>query len=172
MSLNTDQCTTEIPVAEVVVSIAEQRLDLHKNGEVLKSYSISTAKNGPGEEFGSECTPRGRHVIRAKIGSGCEIGTVFVGRRPTGEIWSPRLAQAEPGRDWILTRILWLSGLETRFNRLGMVDTMRRFIYIHGTPYEDRIGNPESHGCIRMRGSELVQLYDQVDVGTVVTINN
>ena len=157
---------------EIIVSIPRQTLELHQNGGLLHSYSISTAKNGPGEEFGSECTPRGRHVIRAKIGSGCEIGTVFVGRRPTGEIWSPRLAQSEPERDWILTRILWLSGLEARFNRLGTVDTMRRFIYIHGTPYEDQIGSPQSHGCIRMRSSELVQLYDDVVAGTIVTINN
>lgn len=164
--------TTESPVSEIVVSIPEQKLELFKNDRLLQSYSISTAKNGPGEEFGSECTPRGRHVIRAKIGAGCEIGTVFVGRRPTGEIWTPRLALAEPDRDWILTRILWLSGLETRFNRLGSVDTMRRFIYIHGTPHEDQIGRPESHGCIRMHSSDLVELYDHVVAGTIVTIND
>ena len=160
------------PDTEILVSISGQMLELHQDGELLQSYPISTARNGPGEEFGSECTPRGRHIIRAKIGSGCEPGTVFVGRRPSGEIWSSRLARAEPERDWILTRILWLSGLETRFNRLGTVDTMRRYIYIHGTPYENQMGSPVSHGCIRMRSSDLLQLYDHVAVGTVVTINN
>ena len=157
---------------EIVVSIPQQRLELFQHDELLYGYSISTAKNGPGEETGSECTPRGRHIIRAMIGAGCEIGTVFVGRRPSGEIWSPQLAQAEPERDWILTRILWLSGLESRFNRLGEVDTMRRFIYIHGTPYEEQIGRPVSHGCIRMCNSELIQLYDHVVPGTIVTIIN
>ena len=164
--------TADTPAVEIVVSIPAQTLEIYQDGELLHCYAVSTAKNGPGEEPGSECTPRGRHVIRAKIGSGCEIGTVFVGRRPTGEICSPRLAQAEPGRDWILTRILWLSGLEKRFNRLGKVDTMRRFIYIHGTPYEDQIGRPASHGCIRMRSIDLLQLYDQVIPGTIVTITN
>ena len=171
MSRNASVSPADSPVTEITVSIPEQRLELHLNGNLQQSYSISSAKNGPGEEFGSECTPRGRHVIRAKIGSGCEIGTVFIGRRPTGEKWSPLLAQSEPGRDWILTRILWLSGLEKRFNRLGSVDTMRRFIYIHGTPYEEQIGSPQSHGCIRMRSSDLVQLFDHVVVGTIVTIN-
>lgn len=160
------------PDAEIVVSIPRQELELHQNGNLLLRYPISTAKNGPGEEFGSECTPRGRHVIRAMIGTGCETGTVFVGRRPTGEIWSPQLARDDPGRDWIITRILWLSGLETRFNRLGNVDTMRRFIYIHGTPHEDQIGSAVSHGCIRMRSNDLIQLYDHVVPGTIVTINH
>jgi L,D-transpeptidase YbiS len=138
---------------------------------VLARYPVSTAKNGPGEAFGSECTPRGRHVIRAKIGAECEPGAVFVGRRNTGEIYSPQLAQDEPDRDWILSRILWLSGLEPGINRLANVDTMRRYIYIHGTPYEDEIGKPVSHGCIRMRNTDLIALYDQVISGTVVTIS-
>ena len=156
---------------ECVVSIPQQTLEVLHDGELLNSYSISTAKNGPGEEFGSECTPRGRHVIRAKIGTDCEPGTVFVGRRSTGEIYSTELAQAEPGRDWILSRILWLSGLEPGFNRLENVDTMRRYIYIHGTPYEDEIGKPVSHGCIRMRNADLIRLFDQLVPGTIVTIN-
>ena len=122
--------------------------------------------------MGSECTPRGSHVIRAKIGSGCVPGTVFVARRPTGETWSPQLAQYEPGRDWILTRILWLSGTQPGFNRLADVDTMRRYIYIHGTPDEENIGSPVSHGCIRMRSEDLVGLFDLVDVGTPVIIND
>ena len=139
---------------------------------MLERYPVSTAKNGPGEEFGSECTPRGRHIIRAAIGTGCEVGSVFVGRRTTGEIWSAELAQAEPERDWILSRILWLSGLETGINRLAKVDTMRRYIYIHGTPYEEQIGHPVSHGCIRMRNADLIDLYERVGPGTIITINS
>jgi lipoprotein-anchoring transpeptidase ErfK/SrfK len=139
---------------------------------VLDRYPVSTAKNGPGEEFGSECTPRGRHIIRAVIGAGNDAGSVFVARRPTGEIWSEELAQAEPDRDWILSRILWLSGLEPGINRLENVDTMRRYIYIHGTPYEKEIGHPVSHGCIRMRNDDLIDLYERVGPGTIVTINS
>ena len=155
----------------MVISIPEQSIELRKQGDVIARYPVSTAKNGPGEEYGSECTPRGRHVIRAKIGTGCEPGTVFVGRRSTGEIYSAELAQTEPDRDWILTRILWLSGLEPGFNRLANVDTMRRYIYIHGTPYEDEIGMPVSHGCIRMRNTDLIGLFELLTPGTVVTIN-
>ncbi len=139
---------------------------------MLDRYPVSTAKNGPGEEFGSECTPRGRHIIRAVIGAGNDAGSVFVARRPTGEIWSEELAQAEPDRDWILSRILWLSGLEPGINRLENVDTMRRYIYIHGTPYEKEIGHPVSHGCIRMRNDDLIDLYERVGPGTIVTINS
>jgi L,D-transpeptidase YbiS len=155
---------------ECVISIAKQTLEVLQQGELLNHYSVSTAKNGPGEKIGSECTPRGRHVIRAMIGEGCDPGTVFVGRRPTGEVWSPQLAQAEPERDWILTRIIWLSGLEPGFNRLANVDTMRRYIYIHGTPYEEDIGKPVSHGCIRMRSADLVELFKQVMPGTIINI--
>lgn len=157
---------------EVVISIPEQSLELHKQGVVLERYPVSTAKNGPGEEFGSECTPRGRHIIRAAIGADREAGSVFVGRRSTGEICSAELAQAEPDRDWILSRILWLSGLQPGINRLANVDTMRRYIYIHGTPYEEQIGHPVSHGCIRMRNADLIDLYERVGPGTIVTINS
>ncbi len=157
---------------EVVISIPEQSLELRKQGVLLDRYSVSTARDGPGEEFGSECTPRGRHIIRAAIGSGCKVGSVFVSRRPTGEVWSAELAKLEPERDWILSRILWLSGLEPGVNRLTNVDTMRRYIYIHGTPYEDEIGNPVSHGCIRMCSADLIELYEQVSPGTIVTINS
>ena len=118
----------------------------------------------------SNCTPRGRHVIRAKIGDGEPVNTVFRGRRPTGEIYQSGMREAEPHRDWILTRILWLSGCEPGVNRLKNVDTMRRYIYIHGTPDEVSMGTPGSHGCIRMRNSELLALYDLVSAGTPVTI--
>ena len=131
---------------------------------------VSTAANGPGERRGSYCTPRGRHVVRAKIGSGAAFNTVFVGRRPTGEMWSPELAEAFPRRDWILTRILWLCGREPGFNRFGEVDTMRRYIYIHGSPDNVAMGVPGSIGCVRMRNYEIVDLFDRVPAGTTVEI--
>src|SRR5688500_7801942 len=133
------------------VSLARQTLELMRGDEVLKTYPVSTSKHGAGEQHGSERTPRGRHVVRAKIGAGAPAGTVFRGRRPTGEIYSDALARAQPGRDWILTRILWLSGTEIGRNRLGPVDTMRRYIYIHGAPDSEPLGSPSSIGCVRMK---------------------
>lgn len=155
---------------EIEVSIAEQKLWLKQRGAVLAEYAVSTATNGAGELNGSECTPRGLHKIRARIGEGLSAGAVMVGRRPTGEIWSPELLEASPNRDWILTRILWLSGMEPGRNRLGNVDTMRRYVYIHGTPDSVTMGQPGSHGCIRMRNADLIELFDQVEAGTRVTI--
>ncbi len=152
------------------VSLAEQRLRLYEEGGPVFEVAVSTARNGPGERHGSECTPRGLHVIRAKIGAGCPVNTVFVGRRPTGEIYSPELRERFPTRDWILTRILWLSGLEPGRNRLGEVDTMRRYIYIHGCPDEAPMGVPGSHGCVRMRNAEIVELFERVPVGSRVLI--
>jgi L,D-transpeptidase YbiS len=160
----------ESVAVEIVVSLSAQTLELRRDGIVLCQYAVSTARNGAGEERDSECTPRGKHLIRAKIGAGCPPGTVFVGRRPTGETWSPQLEREQPGRDWILTRILWLSGTEPGVNRLANVDTMRRYIYIHGTPHENEIGKPVSHGCIRMCNEDIVELFDRVEVGTHVTI--
>ncbi len=153
------------------ISISSQSLVLYyKNEFTILAYSVSTASNGAGETSGSNCTPRGKHVIRAKIGAGCPENTVFVGRRPTGEIYTPELTEKFPNRDWILTRILWLSGCEVGFNRLGNVDTMRRYIYIHSTPDSVPMGIPSSHGCIRMRGPDIIELFDRVSVGTVVNI--
>ena len=154
----------------IEVSIATQEMRVFADGEQISHYLISTAKNGPGEIFGSECTPRGLHEIRAKIGTNCPVNTVFVRRRPTGEIYSPKLAQQYPGRDWILTRICWLSGLEKEANRLGFNDTMRRYIYIHGTPDSVKMGIPGSRGCIRMRNQDLMALFDTVPVKTTVLI--
>ncbi|MGE0080006.1 MAG: L,D-transpeptidase family protein [Thiohalomonadaceae bacterium] len=154
----------------ILVSIPAQRLQLLEDGRVLMDVPVSTAANGPGECRGSHCTPRGWHVVRARIGAGCAPGTVFVGRRPTGEIYGPALRERHPGRDWILTRILWLSGLEPGRNRLGEVDTMRRYIYIHGCPDEEPVGVPLSHGCVRMRNDDLIALFDQVPAGTRVYI--
>lgn len=155
---------------EIHVSLARQRLCLMEDGQVLREYAVSTATRGAGEKQGSECTPRGRHRIRARIGAGCAVNTVFVARRPTGEIYSPALAAREPERDWILTRILWLCGCEPGVNRFGEVDSMRRYIYIHGTPDSEAMGQPGSHGCIRMRNHDIIELFDAVDVGTPVYI--
>lgn len=152
------------------IDIGRQRLALRQGERVLKTYSISTARNGPGEEEGSGCTPRGWHRIRARIGEGAPLGAVFAGRRPTGEVYSPELAAAFPKRDWILTRILWLSGLEVGFNRLGHRDTMRRFIYIHGCPDGTELGQPGSAGCVRMRNQELVELFSDTFAGMPVLI--
>lgn len=153
------------------VSLPLQTLELFSaRGDRLAGYAVSTAKNGAGEVRGSYCTPRGRHVIRAKVGAGAAPNTVFVRRRPTGEVWSPELDAQFPGRDWILTRILWLSGCEVGKNRLGEVDTMRRFIYIHGSPARVAMGAPGSIGCIRMRNEDIIELFDRVAVGTSVTI--
>ena len=135
-----------------------------------KTYSVSTAKNGPGEKNGSFCTPRGSHIVRAKIGGGQPVNTVFVRRRPTGEIWSPELHAKYPGRDWMLTRLLWLSGCKPGFNRLGEVDTMRRYIYIHGSPDTAQMGTPGSIGCIRMRNPDIVELFERVAPYTPVEI--
>lgn len=156
---------------KINVHIAAQQLELLDDaGKLLRCYTVSTAANGTGEVSGSYCTPRGKHIIRAKIGAGQPENTVFVRRRPTGEIYTPELGAQFPERDWILTRILWLSGCETGFNRLGKNDTMRRYIYIHGTPDSARLGAPDSHGCIRMRNADLIELFDLAPAGTAVEI--
>jgi len=142
----------------IVIDVARQELRLPDGAR----YAVSTAKNGVGEQNGSFCTPRGRHIVRAKIGAGQPLGAVFVRRRPTGEVWSPELHAKYPGRDWMLTRILWLSGCEVGRNRLGNVDTMRRMIYIHGAPESAEMGKPGSHGCIRMRNADIVELFERV----------
>lgn len=152
------------------ISIPDQTLELTEGGKSLRRYLVSTSKNGVGEKYGSFCTPRGRHVIRAKIGAGAPVNTVFVKRRPTGEIYDAELGNRFPGRDWMLTRLLWLSGCEPGFNRLGDVDTMRRYIYIHGSPDSAAMGKPGSIGCIRMHNSDLLELFDLVEPGTALEI--
>lgn len=156
---------------KIQIYIATQQLELlDDSGQLLRRYPVSSSAKGVGEMSSSYCTPRGKHIIRAKIGAGQPENTVFVGRRPTGEIYTPELGTQFPGRDWILTRILWLSGREVGFNRLGECDTMRRYIYIHGTPDSVPLGIPDSHGCIRMRNTDLVELFDLVSAGTAVEI--
>ncbi len=152
------------------VDIERQRLFLLEGNRVVEAYTVSTARNGPGERINSECTPRGRHRIRMKIGAGCAENTVFVGRRPTGELCTPALQARYPGRDWILTRILWLTGLEPGRNRGGAVDSLRRYIYIHGCPADAPLGVPASRGCIRMRNDDLIALFERVAPGTLVDI--
>lgn len=154
----------------ICIDLGKQRLRLRDGARELTGYPVSTAAKGAGEQSGSEQTPRGRHIVRARIGAGSPLNTVFVGRRPSGEIYTPELGARYPDRDWILTRILWLSGLEPGFNRLGSVDTMRRYIYIHGCPDELPMGVPGSHGCIRMRNTDIVELFDRIIPGTPVEI--
>ena len=154
---------------KIIIHIAVQTLELLDDaGQVLRRYAVSTALKGAGEVSGSFCTPRGRHIIRAKIGAGCPVNSVFVRRRPTGEIYTPELGAQFPQRDWILTRIMWLSGCEVGFNRLGKSDTMRRYIYLHGTPDTEPVGVAGSHGCIRMRNADLLELFELVPVGAAV----
>jgi L,D-transpeptidase YbiS len=157
---------------KIIIRIPQQELELLDDaGNLLRQYPVSTGANGMGEENGSYCTPRGRHIIRAKIGQGQPTGMIFVRRRPTGEIYTPQLGAQHPGRDWILTRILWLSGCEVGYNRLGTCDTMRRYIYIHGTPEETGLGKPGSRGCVRMRNADLLDLFELVAAGTPVMIS-
>ena len=154
------------------ISLAEQRLELLEGGAVVSAYSVSTAANGAGERQDSGCTPRGWHEIRARIGAGCPAGTVFVGRRPTGEMYSPEAAARQPSRDWILTRILWLRGLERGRNRGRGVDSMRRYIYLHGCPDSEPMGVACSHGCVRMRNADIMGLFEQTPQGTRVWIQD
>jgi L,D-transpeptidase YbiS len=155
----------------IEILISNQTLTLYDDaGGFVARYPVSTAANGVGCEKDSGCTPLGEHVIRAKIGAGAAANSVFVGRRFTGEICTPELMAQYPNRDWILTRILWLSGKEIGKNRLGNVDTMQRYIYIHGTPDSTDMRKIGSHGCVRMRNSDVIALYDLVEVGTPVLI--
>ncbi len=153
------------------IDIASQQLTVYANGNRVQCYPVSTAKRGPGELMGSECTPRGWHKIRAKIGADQPLQAVFIGRRATGEIYTADLARQYPQRDWILTRILWLGGLEPGKNRYGNVDTSWRYIYIHGCPDELITGEPESHGCIRMKNADILDLFDRLEVGVKVYIH-
>jgi lipoprotein-anchoring transpeptidase ErfK/SrfK len=155
---------------KIEIDSRKQELRLLENGKVVKRYPVSTSKFGLGEKNGSFCTPRGAHIVRAKIGAGLPLGAVFVRRRPTGEVWTPELHARYPGRDWILTRILWLSGREPGRNRLGDVDTMRRYVYIHGTPDSSELGKPGSIGCVRMRNRDVAELFELVPAYTPVQV--
>ena len=154
----------------LTISISKQQLSLYRKGLLDKTYLVSTAKNGAGERMGSECTPTGWHKIRAKIGGDQPLNAVFIGRRPTGEVYTQDLKNQYQHRDWILTRILWLGGLEPGKNRYGDVDSTWRYIYIHGCPDELMKGKPESHGCIRMKNADVADLFNSIDVGIKVLI--
>ena len=156
----------------LIVDLSDQSLELREGGAVIKHYQVSTALNGAGELRDSECTPRGRHEISEMFGHDAEQGTVFVGRRATGEIYSPQLAAEYPTRDWILTRILWLSGREPGRNKGGACDSKSRYIYVHGSPDEVSLGTPGSRGCIRMRNTDVIELFDRVRIGTLVEIHD
>ena len=157
---------------ELNIRLSTQTAELRDaSGTRIRQYLISSSRYGAGEQNGSFRTPRGRHIIRAKIGKGQAENAVFVKRRPTGEIYTPELGARYPTRDWILTRILWLSGLERGINRLGDVDTMRRYIYIHGTPDETKVGAPGSIGCVRMHNKDLLDLFEVVSAGDSVVIS-
>lgn len=153
------------------ISLADQCLYGFANGQLVLRLGVSTALNGPGEQNGSGCTPRGLHQVRAKIGEGLPVGAVLRGRRWTGEVWSEALSEQFPKRDWILTRILWLSGCEPGRNRLGAVDTFRRYVYLHGTPDTEPMGVPLSHGCIRLRNLDVLELFPRVPVHCAVHID-
>jgi len=158
-------------MSRINISLSSQTANLFgDDGKLIKRYPVSTSKYGAGERNGSFCTPRGKHIVRAKIGAGQPQNAVFVERRPTGELYTNELAEKFQGRDWILTRILWLSGCEVGFNRLGDVDTMRRFIYIHGSPDNVAMGKPGSIGCIRMHNKDLLELFERVETGDEVFI--
>ena len=153
------------------IDVTKQQLTLLEDDTVIAHYGVSTAKNGVGQQNGSECTPLGWHTIRAKIGSSAKENSVFVARRETGELFSEELKQQHPERDWILTRILWLRGMEAGKNWGGEVDTMRRYIYIHGCPDSDSFSAPSSHGCVKMRNKDIIELFSNVNAGTRVLIH-
>ncbi len=170
MSCNRNE-TGEGQVDALFVSIGQQRMTAYDGERLVSTHRISTALAGPGEQKNSGCTPRGKHYIRAKVGQGLPVNAVLRGRRWTGEICTAGVYAENPHRDWILTRILWLSGCELGHNRLGNVDTFQRYIYIHGTPELELLGQPVSHGCIRMDNHELIELFNQVAAGTLVHIS-
>lgn len=153
------------------IDISKQRLRFEQGGRTLMDAPVSTGLRGAGEVMDSERTPRGWHVVCEKIGEGAPMNAVFVGRRTTGELYTPELRREYPDRDWILTRILWLSGTESGRNQGGNVDSRERYIYIHGCPADIGIGSPGSRGCIRMRNEQIIELFNRVRVGTRVFIH-
>lgn len=170
--MSTDQAPASQGLLHLRIEPSVQQMHVCAGENIVKTYTISTAKNGLGEQKDSYKTPRGWHMVRAKIGADLPVGAVLVSRRHSGEIHTPELHELFPDRDWILTRILWLSGLEVGVNRLGAVDTMQRYVYIHGSPDQRPVGTPTSRGCIRMRNHDIVELFDMVAYGTKVHISD
>lgn len=161
-------------MTQIVISIAQQTLTVYKRQKVIAHYPVSTAKNGMGSQQDSGCTPLGQHIIAEKIGGSAPSHAVFIGRIATGEIYNAELGALNPERDWILSRIFWLSGLEEGINKgsnsQGSCDTYQRYIYLHGTPDSEPMGVPLSHGCVRMRNEDIIELFEQVEEGTPVNI--
>lgn len=155
--------------AMIIVSVSEQMLYHRRKTGVWYAYPVSTASKGVGNLSGSLQTPLGRHRIAEKIGHGLPPLTAFRAREPFC-IYDPQ--SDDPKKDWILTRILWLSGCETGKNRRGKVDTYRRYIYIHGTHEEAKIGTPASHGCIRMNNEDMLELFENSYAGESVRIGS
>lgn len=155
---------------KIIIEVESHRLSLYEKQILLCQYPVRIATKGLGEKQGSFKTPRGKHIIRSKVGAGASAYAVFKSRRPTGEILTENLFISAPNRDWILGRILWLSGTEIGFNRLGDVDTMRRYIYIHGSPEQCFNKQEGSKGCIRMQPLDIVALFDQVAIGDTVEV--
>ena len=151
--------------AWMLILARTQRLYTFENNALIAIYPVSTAKNGLGEKMGSECTPRGLHQVHSVIGQDLPINSVFVARHFTGEIFSYKLAKQFPRRDWILSRIIRLDGLLKGFNKGGDVDTFARYIYIHGTPEPMAENKPLSHGCIRMKNKDILDLANWVYKG-------
>ncbi|GAB3339534.1 cell wall-recycling L,D-carboxypeptidase ElsL [Chromohalobacter beijerinckii] len=154
------------------IDLGAQSLTIREGSACRETFAISSGAHGIGQHEGSGQTPVGWHYVRAIIGSGLPPGSVFRGRRPTGEVFSPELARTHPERDWILTRILWLCGLERGVNRGGDVDSQRRYIYLHGTPADQPMGTPASHGCIRLRDEALLAVFEATPAGTPVWLHD
>ena len=158
--------------AVALVSVPQQRLFLYEHGVRTASYPVSTSRYGVGSLKGSEKTPLGAHRVRRKIGDGAPIGRIFRSRSDTGED-AEIVEEARPtDLDYVTTRILWLDGLEAGVNQGGDVDSFERFIYIHGTHEEGLIGRPASHGCVRMRNADVVEVFDRLPLDALVLITD
>lgn len=154
----------------VVILTAQQQMECYRENSLCFTYPVSTAKNGLGEQKNSECTPRGWHRIHCIIGLENPVNSVFIARQWTGEIYDAELEQSYPGRDWILTRILQLEGMELGRNKGGDVDSLQRYIYIHGTPDTTSLDEPSSHGCVRMKNADIIELAHWIKPKTCVCI--
>ncbi len=164
------------PISYIIVKLDQQRLlCFDHNGKALCDYPVSTSSLGAGNQNGSFKTPLGEHSIAQKIGAGCAINEVFVGRKALGELNVLRAANEALPEDLITSRILWLQGEEPGLNK-GInnkgegVDSYLRYIYIHGTAHENKIGQPASHGCVRMRNKDVIELFDLVNEGCKVIL--
>lgn len=154
----------------ILIKISEQRLYLLQDGYILLTYPVSSSRHGTGNQAGSHKTPLGVHRIAEKIGDGCQVGEIIKARKPTGRLAAVISAPHSVEQDVITTRVLWLEGLEHGVNRGAGVDSFARFIYIHGTSEEGLIGQPASIGCIRMKNTDIIDLFDSVDEGTLVQL--